>query len=648
MKRNIYKQVGLLVLFLIPIHFYGHTVEEVEQLFYYAFDKKVPIDEVPGKFMVKKNPDVSKEEIEAIVSSYIVKATFEWFNTEICTVSTDDEIVDQTINHLLTEDAIASARRIYWLTEDIDYYQIHKIDKQPLTIGLIDQVLLKRNDGVDKSIVKGLTDKLGLIEYSSNVLYDIYTVPKDKDILDVVNKIFESGLFEFAYPNLISKVTFCDDMSVYPNDPYFQYQVTLHNTGQSFNGHTGTPDADIDAPEAWALTMGSPEIVIAVIDEGVTSDHPDLPNTRQLRLNGSNFGLGDPNDPSPVGNSNHGNACAGVIAATANNGEGIAGIAPLCKIMPIRTDSTTSPEQDAAAIRFAVDNGASIISCSWGYSCTNNNLHPVIVNAITYAINHNCLVVFSTGNNAKHALGIDGFVGFPANHKINGMLAVGASDRYDKQADYSPTDTCVDIVAPSNRSSYYYYRPDSLDSEKSDMWTIDIPGNDGYNSWHTDQGNEFSFGETLPNSGTNYLSYTGHFGGTSHSCPVVAGVAALVLSVNPQLTPQAVCKVLKESADTVGGFLYGVNGRCNEMGYGRINANNAVWMACDTTFYINERIFNDDKYVMGCDVYMKDDTIIGESSLQVRARNNATIEKNFIIGEGVILDIKPYRQNNTE
>ena len=642
MKKSIHTILRLMVLFIMPLVFCGHSVKQTEQLFYYAFDQKVPIEEVLGKFMVKKKTNVSKEETESIISSCLDKADYDWFNDDICTVSTDEGTISMAINHLLSEDAFLSVRPVYNLSQDKEYYRKHELNAQPLAVGMIDQISLKYKDGVEETVRDSINKVFNLTELSRNEVFEIYSTTKYIDILELSNELFETGLFVFAYPELICRVTLCDDLSVYPNDPYFQYQVTLHNTGQQFNGHTGTPDADIDAPEAWALTMGSPDIVIAVIDEGVTSDHPDLPNSRQVRLNGSNFGSGNPNDPSPTGNNNHGNACAGVIAATANNGEGIAGVAPLCKIMPVRFDETTSPDSMALAIIFAVNNGANIISCSWGYSCTNPNLHPNIISSISYAISHNTIVLFSVGNNASHAYNINGFVSFPANHKINGMLAVGASDRYDCQADYSPTDSCVDIVAPSHRA----YPDDSysgISGESFEMWSIDIPGNYGYNPWPTDQGNYISNGSILPNSGSNYLSYTGYFGGTSHSCPVVAGVAALVLSVNPVLTPDVVCTVLKNSADKVDGYSYNEYGKSNQMGYGRVNANNAVWMVCDTTFYQNDYLYEDVRNVTGCDIIIRNVGVYNNSLLRVRAKNNVYIEKTlYISNDGNELDIKPY------
>ena len=93
--------------------------------------------------------------------------------------------------------------------------------------------------------------------------------------------------------------------------------------------------------------------------------------------------------------------------------------------------------------------------------------------------------------------------------------------------------------------------------------------------------NAIPIGTTTPNTGTNYLSYTGYFGGTSHSCPVVAGVVALMLSVNPQLKPVEVYNILKSTSAKVGNYTY-TNGRCDEMGYGRVDAFEAVWAAMST------------------------------------------------------------------
>ncbi|GAB3015917.1 hypothetical protein GCM10027284_38790 [Cyclobacterium sediminis] len=240
--------------------------------------------------------------------------------------------------------------------------------------------------------------------------------------------------------------------------------------------------------------MGSNEIVVAVLDQGVTANHPDLPNARQIRLNGSNFVGGNANDPSPVGNENHGNACAGIIAATGNNRQGISGIAPNVRIMPVRMlDATIA--NTASSILFAADNGAHVISASWGYPSDNPNFIPVIVSAIQYAVTQGrgglgAVVVFAAGNTASHNQNMPGFVLFPSNVNIPGVFTVGASDRDDLQADYSPTSNpnvptnqIIAIVAPSHRA---YPPPAGIIGETLEVWTIDIPGNNGYNPWPND------------------------------------------------------------------------------------------------------------------------------------------------------------------
>ena len=633
-KRLAWIIIVALAVMSLPVFGYSQEIPEIS--FYYSFGYKVAIEVLPGRFMLKKSSEITKEQLEEKVNTILENANYDWFNSDICTVLTDERLIDDAISQLKTESMIESARRVYVTLSDKQ--QSKGIDTQePLALGLIDQIILKFKEGVDDSVKRNIKDSFLLTDFENNKLFEICLVPKEEDILSLANRIYETGFFEYAYPELVSRVTLYDDNAFYPNDPYFQYQFALHNTGQIVNGYSGYADADIDAPEAWALTVGSEDIVIAVIDGGVTSNHPDLPNTRQVRLIGSNFGNGNPDDPSPVGNDNHGNACAGVIAATANNQEGIAGIAPLCKIMPVRFDNHTQPAQMANAIIFAADNGAKIISNSWGYNCRNKDLYPCIINAIKYAVEEGCLVLFAAGNTANHYSGDHGFVVFPADTTISGKLTVGASDRYDNQANYSPTDTCIDIVAPSHRAYH-----SQISGENLNIWSLDIPDDSGYNPIPSDQNFEnVVIGSTLPSSGTNYLSYTGLFGGTSHSCPVVAGVAALVLSVNPELTPMDLCSVLKNTADKIGGYTY-VNGRCDEMGYGRVNANNAVWAVCDTTHFVGP--VNVPKTVTGCDVELDSIVMVyHNSTLRVRARNSTIIKGIFGVDIGSKLEIIPYR-----
>lgn len=404
--------------------------------------------------------------------------------------------------------------------KDVEYISPVYALKSGYEIGFSNEVVVKFRDHVDTrqkaAILK--TFNLKLVTNAMPV-FESYALPADMNVIVVANWLYETGLCEFAHPYIVCEA---EMHSVFPNDPYFQYQVALHNTGQVFtDGHTGTPDADIDAPEAWEITMGSSNIVVAVIDEGVTSDHPDLPNTRQVRLPGSNFRPNTPNpdDPSPYDTESHGNACAGIIAASMNNSEDITGIAPNCKIMPIKIGST-NPQIAAQAILFAVDHGANIISNSWGFGDNTSNAN-VLVAAIQYAINHGVVVLFSAGNTAAHSLGENGNVVFPANANIDGLITVGASDRYDYQADYSPTSSLIDIVAPSHRAYTY---PESIYTDESwEMWTLDNPGTDGCNPWWDYTAPYPLMGEMLPDNGPNHLAYTGRFGGTSYACPVVAG-----------------------------------------------------------------------------------------------------------------------------
>lgn len=547
------------IIILEVIILLGSLSAQDNRRYYYAGEQKYPLKLLSNKRALLRQPNAKNNE-----NSYIERVGARIHIME--NVRNKNEINGKIVETTSGEYSLP----IYTLNDNLE-------------IVLLPEIVLKpKSTSYDVSYISDYY-QLSLIKETD--IYMLFSVPLNSDVISVANELYETGDFYFSYPNF-----FCSAQPTahIPNDPYFQFQIACHNTGQTmYNNHTGTVDADINAPEAWDITKGSIDITIAVFDKGVTELHPDLSPWHQLRLPGSNFGTGNANDPSPTGNDNHGNACAGVIAATMDNNEGIAGIAPLCRIMPIRWDTTTSPPDMADGIEFAVNNGANIISCSWDYPDTGEypNIYPVITQAIHYAIDHNVTVIFSAGNTANHVANIDGFVNFPANAGVLNLISVGASDRYDKIANYSPKNALIDFVAPSHRA----YN-NQIPEETFEMWSIDIPGPYGDNPIPYGKADGILFeGLELPRSGLNYRAYTGCFGGTSHACPVVAGVVALMLSINPDLTPAEVFYILKETSAKVGGYAY-INGKSEEMGYGRVDAYAAVMLAHNR--YIQDTIYN--------------------------------------------------------
>ncbi len=567
---------GLIAMLCVAVIFLSGFRYFQKQLFYYTFNnEKILLETVTNKFVLRYADSSSARSKLAVMERQGLLKAQEWKDERTAIINFSKTASDKIITDLQNESDVASLQPLYTTTAE-------KMD-----VAATDEVLVRFKRGTATDVIDRTIKGFSLQLKQKGELFYTFTVAKKANTLAIANAIMESGVAEFSNPNFYRHI----ELYQVPNDTYFPYQWNLNNTGQVINdGHTGTPDADIDAPEAWQKTMGSSSVTIAVIDEGVTSNHPDLPNTRQTRLNGSNFSTSVPgNDPSPVGDGDHGNACSGIIAATRNNNEGIAGIAPNCKIMPVKILNPAASDANIAnAITFAKTNGAQVLSNSWGYNSSNPNLIPAIVTAISDAVTNGrgglgCVVAFAATNSADHVHGSAGFVGFPACVNIPGVLTVGASDRYDQQANYSPTSNTasvnnqiVDIVAPSHKAY-----PTQIAGEDFEIWSMDIPGTPGYNPQ--------SSGVYLPSGGTNYQSYTGRMGGTSAATPEVAAAAALLLSLNANLTQQQVFDILTQNADKVGGYAYNASGYSNELGYGRLNLYRAVWKA-------------------GADLYMQDQT----------------------------------------
>ncbi len=248
--------------------------------------------------------------------------------------------------------------------------------------------------------------------------------------------------------------------SAIPNDTLFGELYGLHNTGQT----GGTPDADIDAPEAWDITTGDPNVVVAIIDSGTSLNHPDLAGNLWVNpgeipgngidddgngyvddVNGWDF-TGNDNDPSPTGGScgGHGTHTAGTVGAVGNNGEGITGVAWNVQIMPLKVfrlffGLCSAPDSALiGAIEYSGKMGAAISNNSWGGGGYSAAMEDAIRASET-------LFVAAAGNDARNN---DSTPQYPANYNLDNVLAVAATDSNDALASFSNYGTSVEVAAP--------------------------------------------------------------------------------------------------------------------------------------------------------------------------------------------------------
>ncbi|MHC4720640.1 MAG: S8 family peptidase, partial [Planctomycetota bacterium] len=245
-----------------------------------------------------------------------------------------------------------------------------------------------------------------------------------------------------------------------PNDPLYPIQWPLNNSGQMYphsgryNPPPGTPDSDIDAPEAWDIHTGSSEIIVAVVDTGADYTHRDLDDNmwvNQAELGGApgvdddengyvddiygyNFAYGN---SDPTDDHGHGTHVAGVIAAEGNNGSDIAGLCWNTKIMALKFLDSSGSGQIADAIPafyYAVENGADVMSNSWGGGFYMQSMQD----AIDYAHSQGVIIVASAGN------GNTDIPAYPAYYEH--VIAVAATNSNDEKASFSNYGDWVDIA----------------------------------------------------------------------------------------------------------------------------------------------------------------------------------------------------------
>ncbi len=453
-------------------------------------------------------------------------------------------------------------------------------DTKPLL--MYDKFIVRFKSDVAEDKIKEFGERHGVEFISTKDVQPLqytfkWTSKAVMDPLELSNMYFDSLDCEWAIPDFLIKGEFFS-----PNDPYFNKQYYLHNTGQTPIPGEGsaTYDVDIDALEAWNITKGSSSIKIAVIDMGVQA-HEDLPSWRLFE--GYDFAGADcwisndiDSDPAPDGNEAHGMACAGIIAATHNN-LGIAGIAPNCKIIPIKIGCSMGHVEQSItnigdAIDYAWEHDADVISGSWGLWYQYHHSIPPPMYPIRDAINRamndgrgglGTVCIFAAGNGGGT---IYDYVAFPAN--MPGVVAVGAIDKSGDIQYYSPTDSDINIVTPSGNIDT---GPAGDRKLRGNIWSIEISGERGWNPGDYQTYQFVSYATTPAPKGDSYPpgNYTARFGGTSASAPQVAGVAALILSLAPSSTQNEVTSWLKHTADDIGL-------PANEQGSGRLNAYSAI------------------------------------------------------------------------
>ncbi|HHI94659.1 MAG TPA: hypothetical protein ENK04_14305 [Gammaproteobacteria bacterium] len=311
---------------------------------------------------------------------------------------------------------------------------------------------------------------------------------------------------EFAEPNYILHTY------AIPNDSRFDSLWGMHNTGQT----GGVTDADIDAPEAWDLQTGS-DVIIAIVDTGVDYNHSELSNniwnnSAEIANNGRDDdgnGFVDDvrgwdfanNDSNPMDDNDHGTHLAGTIAASGNNGSGVAGVNWSARIMPLKFMDSTGAGSSAdaiAAIDYAVANGARVINASWG----GGPFSSAMFNAISAANDAGVLFVAAAGNESNNN---DRTPSYPADYDLPNVISVAATDDADTLAGFSNFGAnSVDLGAPG-------------------VSILSTVRNNGYAS----------------------------FNGTSMAAPHVTGVAALVIADNPNIGIPALRAALLDNTDAV-------------------------------------------------------------------------------------------------
>lgn len=405
------------------------------------------------------------------------------------------------------------------------------------------EILFMIRNGQDPAEVKAYLarNNLSLTRDLDRFGFGKVSLPEGENIFPVIERMQKTGFFLYVEPNMI------DHHCLEPNDLEYLAlkQWGLNNVGQNPPG--GTPDADIDAPEAWDQTTGSSSVIVSVLDSGIPMlsgalSHPDLDDPSKIILGQDFVGDGE----GVRDRRGHGTHVSGIVSAETNNGVGVAGVCWNCRIMVNQVFDqygSGTHERFRDGMIYSVDNGAHLVNYSGG------GTHSAIKEfGVSYADLHDVLLVTSAGNSGG------GSVSYPGAYSetYQNVICVSSTEHTDHVSSFSSVGSEVTVAAPGGYGSPY-----NADDIYSTMPNYYVRFND--------------YGITQ-----NY----GYCAGTSMSAPHVSGLAALILAADSTLLPSEVREIIEESAEQVGGYYYDPStGKSLELGHGRINAYYALLAA---------------------------------------------------------------------
>jgi subtilisin family serine protease len=534
------------------------------------------ITKVDDRFTVKAT---SKAAVKSLVQPLPAEVSNTPAPAQMTEIVVDPAQRDRVMQTLRSANGVDYASHVYQLQND-----------PGSSVYLTNQLTVQFASSVSAEAINQIAAQYGIEQVKpvpslANTFVFRVTAQASENPIKIANRLIQRPDVQTAEPNIAVQAK-----AFYrPKDPIYPKQWHLNHQG----GSQLVSGSHVFAEQAWDITRGIRSVVVAIMDDSVDLSHPDFQGAGKLvaprDFNDNDF-LPMPGLPD----DDHGTACAGVAVAE-ETGVGAVGAAPGCALMPIRTSGFLDDDTVEELFGWAMDKGAAVISCSWGPAAVYFPLSLRQKNALTRAATEGrrgkgCVILFAAGNANRPVNSTVNESGWPNNairgatHWLGGfaahpdVIAVSASTSLNRKAIYSNWGKEISICAPSNNAPPgvglqqlgYVFTPPSVGN--------DLPGLGVVTS------------DRVGASGYDRSDYTSDFGGTSSACPLAAGVAALVLSANPELTAVEVKQILQQTADKIVdssadpqfGFrkgTYEAGGRCDWFGYGKVNAFKAVQAA---------------------------------------------------------------------